>query len=577
MPAITSLDLSNAKLDVDHIAAIATSLQPTATDRLGNTKDTMSGAVYSIKSFNDKGSWIALTTYELKDLVSVDVSSVITWYVCVVPHTSSGSFSTDSASKWRIYQGITTGDLSSVTGSSLVGYQRNSSNSLATNVETILKRSWPTQLEYSNLQEAVNANYGSVLRLVKNPDNSPILLPVGGLKILHPIRIVADIGNEDTNYGTVVRKTANTVGIEVLSPYVELENIWLQCSKAGFLGFEDTTDGIVWGRNDGAGGTNVANGYVNALRGRLKNVTITKAGRDGLSYQEGYGLVTDDVAVLESARDNYYISPTAYDASHGDWHVISAGAGRDGFSFQFGSHIFRLVKSFADTGRGVLLNNARGCVGNIFVELSGGPFIEFGTDTLANKIFVQFWTTGKSYIDNGIGNMLEGMSLGSNNGAVVSTSTRTNNLYVRNEFKAGNDSSAYPQGAFKLRHDADYLTTIGDSVNQSHVRMDAGGGSLQNFAAWRSSFNLVGLGNQNLNTGNEYVHFWEIGDGQTLSLGIPKNGREACVINTTGSNAFVSGQIGGGSNTITLVPGACLDLKYFSNATTWRIINKYTP
>ena len=36
MPAITSLDLSNAKLDVDHIAAIATSTIPTATDRLGN-------------------------------------------------------------------------------------------------------------------------------------------------------------------------------------------------------------------------------------------------------------------------------------------------------------------------------------------------------------------------------------------------------------------------------------------------------------------------------------------------------------------------------------------------------------
>lgn len=43
MPAITTADLENAKLDVDHIAAIATSPLPTATDRLGNVKPTMTG------------------------------------------------------------------------------------------------------------------------------------------------------------------------------------------------------------------------------------------------------------------------------------------------------------------------------------------------------------------------------------------------------------------------------------------------------------------------------------------------------------------------------------------------------
>lgn len=128
MPTITSLDLSNAKLDVDHIAAIATSLQPTATDRLGHTKDTISGAVYKIASFTDRGVWVASTNYQVKDLVSVSVSSVITWYVCVVQHTSSSSFSTDSSSKWRIYQGVTTGDLSATDGSDLVGFQQTGSD-----------------------------------------------------------------------------------------------------------------------------------------------------------------------------------------------------------------------------------------------------------------------------------------------------------------------------------------------------------------------------------------------------------------------------------------------------------------
>lgn len=45
MTAITIADLNNAKLDVDHIAALATSSAQTTTDRLGNTKRTMAGAL----------------------------------------------------------------------------------------------------------------------------------------------------------------------------------------------------------------------------------------------------------------------------------------------------------------------------------------------------------------------------------------------------------------------------------------------------------------------------------------------------------------------------------------------------
>jgi len=43
MPAITINDLNNAQLDVGHIAEIATSAAPTATDRLGREKKTLSG------------------------------------------------------------------------------------------------------------------------------------------------------------------------------------------------------------------------------------------------------------------------------------------------------------------------------------------------------------------------------------------------------------------------------------------------------------------------------------------------------------------------------------------------------
>ena len=43
MPAITINDLSNAKLDVDHISDFATTTAPTVTDRLGNVKPSIAG------------------------------------------------------------------------------------------------------------------------------------------------------------------------------------------------------------------------------------------------------------------------------------------------------------------------------------------------------------------------------------------------------------------------------------------------------------------------------------------------------------------------------------------------------
>lgn len=116
MPSITTTDLTNAKLDVDHIAEIATSIGLSSTDRLGNTKDTVSGAIYKISGIVNKGAWVTATAYVTKDIVTDSG----TWYVCVVAHTSGATFAGDSASKWRVYQGVTTGDLSASSGSTLV-------------------------------------------------------------------------------------------------------------------------------------------------------------------------------------------------------------------------------------------------------------------------------------------------------------------------------------------------------------------------------------------------------------------------------------------------------------------------
>lgn len=119
MPAITSLDLSNAKLDVDHIAAIATSLQLTATDRLGNTKDTVLGAVNTLKAFNARGARVNGTVYNLKDVYTESGIA----YVTVVNFFTSVSVSSDLASgNVVIHQGATKEELITSTGSNLIGW-----------------------------------------------------------------------------------------------------------------------------------------------------------------------------------------------------------------------------------------------------------------------------------------------------------------------------------------------------------------------------------------------------------------------------------------------------------------------
>lgn len=53
MPVIKISDLNNAKVDTDHIADVATSTAPTATDRMGNVKRTVKGAIDYIVSVGE--------------------------------------------------------------------------------------------------------------------------------------------------------------------------------------------------------------------------------------------------------------------------------------------------------------------------------------------------------------------------------------------------------------------------------------------------------------------------------------------------------------------------------------------
>lgn len=118
MPAITIPDLNRAKQDVDHIADVATSTALTATDRLGNNKPTVLGAVNTLAAFNVRGAFAGATAYALKD---VYVSAGIA-YVAVIAHVSTSVAADLASGKVTIHQGATREDLALINGMPMFGY-----------------------------------------------------------------------------------------------------------------------------------------------------------------------------------------------------------------------------------------------------------------------------------------------------------------------------------------------------------------------------------------------------------------------------------------------------------------------
>lgn len=118
MAALTITDLNNGKTDIDLVAAIATSTEATATDRLGRTKLTMKGAIDLIKSFNPRGARVTGQRYSLKDLYTE--AGIV--YVAVVESFTSVSTAADlTAGYVSIHQGITREELAEQGGADSIG------------------------------------------------------------------------------------------------------------------------------------------------------------------------------------------------------------------------------------------------------------------------------------------------------------------------------------------------------------------------------------------------------------------------------------------------------------------------
>lgn len=128
MPAVTVNDLNNAQLDVTTIAGVATSSAPTVTDRLGNTKNTLSGmnAAVLASAAAVQGSIGYLPPVAYAAGINLTLAAQTVGYsgqtyapiLSVLPFTTSGAFET---AKFRLIQGVAGVDLAASSGASMVG------------------------------------------------------------------------------------------------------------------------------------------------------------------------------------------------------------------------------------------------------------------------------------------------------------------------------------------------------------------------------------------------------------------------------------------------------------------------
>lgn len=120
MAALNLKDLNNAKLDVDHIAAIATSEKVAVADRHGNTKYTVKGAINSLMAFNVRGGFSSGTQYVMKDVYTSGGVA----YVAVRDHISTTVDADLAAGKVTVHQGATREELAEAGADTIAGAAR---------------------------------------------------------------------------------------------------------------------------------------------------------------------------------------------------------------------------------------------------------------------------------------------------------------------------------------------------------------------------------------------------------------------------------------------------------------------
>ncbi len=397
-----------------------------------------------------------------------------------------------------------------------------------------------------NLADAVAAAANGVLKIRAGT----VLLPGSPITITSPIVIECDSQDQ-----VVFTKTAAVDAFRFHSSHVKMKRFQIVGSISG-----DTSSDIVIGRNDGANGQSVVGGYINAAQCVVEDALLTGGGNRGIDWQEGPFAIFNNVHSFSHKVNNFYVSDKAFDASHGSWFTNSAGALDDGYSINWGQHSFILLKSFSDGGNGIYLDYVRGSTGSIFVELPTNAFIEFGANTLANIIDVQFWTAGKNYVDAGIGNKLTGMSLGNNSGGAFETFTRTNKILIKEEF-VPSGGTVY-SGGLLINQTANNVLSMGDPANSSQCSIIGASAGMVFRAVSvhpRVYDGTGGAATQDLDQNNVYIRVYILQNGQTLRINgaggaayTPFDGQQITVRMSGSGTVSVYGKIDGALTTDTI-------------------------
>lgn len=384
MPAITSLDLSNAKLDVDHIAAIATSTSPTATDRMGNTKDTMSGAIYSIKAFNNRGAWQASTIYAVKDLVSVSG----TWYVAVVPHTSSATFVADTESYWRVYQGalssdvdLVRSDLAAASGAGMLGWIQSGAGAASRFTQDKLRESVSVK-DFGAVGDGV-ANDTAAFIAALAVGASRIYIPNGTYLIASTLSIPTNVVLYGDGSGSIVKCSASMAQL-------------FNCAAAGSQKFDNFS--IDGNSMAGTNGININNDFVNITRmgfsGFSSAVYVTGSAQAFNVSEHCFFLNNSFCVFINNDGRNSTIIGNHMQGGTGIW-VRQVAQQCEGLRI-IGNIILPNVTASANSGHGILIECGLELLimGNIIdnVDKSGIQLSATGANAIAYCKIIGNWT-----------------------------------------------------------------------------------------------------------------------------------------------------------------------------------------
>lgn len=69
-------------------------------------------AISLLTTITNRGEWTGGSDYKVKDIARY----AGTWYICIIAHRAGVVFSADESIRWRVFQGVTTGDLFGLVG-----------------------------------------------------------------------------------------------------------------------------------------------------------------------------------------------------------------------------------------------------------------------------------------------------------------------------------------------------------------------------------------------------------------------------------------------------------------------------